>query len=133
MRIQENECHVCVCSNGKCVCVFSVFLSMVLVGTALWWWRGQFGVRRPLAERSFSLKESQDPLLVLEPPLDPNTKAREAFTHQFVPVRRRIKPFWCDAPFHCRHKGWKSFLLDSDRSLLPLLLCRIRQEPVDKH
>lgn len=137
--------------------MFSVFLSMLLVGTVLWWWRGQFLVRRPLMEQSFSLKESQDPLLLLEPPVGPNTcqrKAREAFTHQFIPVCCRMKPFWffqwrnleienhkceiiyvknqCDAPFHCGDRGWKIFLWVLTGAPFPFLLCRIRQQPVDK-
>eukprot|EP00066_Takifugu_rubripes_P024057 XP_011613323.1 PREDICTED: very low-density lipoprotein receptor-like [Takifugu rubripes] len=53
-----------------------LFLSILLVGTALWWWQGQFRVPRPL-DQSFSLKESQDPLLLGEPPIEPNTCLRK--------------------------------------------------------
>lgn len=73
---------VCVCACAH----VPVFLSMLLVGMALWWWRGQFRVPRPL-DQSFSFKESQDPLLMMEPPVDPNRchrKAREAFTHTHI-------------------------------------------------
>ncbi|XP_077574072.1 low-density lipoprotein receptor-like isoform X1 [Stigmatopora nigra] len=40
-----------------------VFLSVLLVGTLLWWWRNEFWPTRNLTEQSFCLKESQDPLL----------------------------------------------------------------------
>ncbi|XP_057697780.1 low-density lipoprotein receptor-related protein 8-like isoform X2 [Corythoichthys intestinalis] len=40
-----------------------VFLSVLLVGTFLWWWRVGFRPARNLTEQSFSLKESQDPLI----------------------------------------------------------------------
>lgn len=76
--------NVVCCVKSWKVCVSLVFLSMLLVGAALWWWRGQCREPRPLMEQSFSLKESQDPLLMLEPPVDPNAclrKARGTFTH----------------------------------------------------
>ncbi|KAK9519470.1 hypothetical protein VZT92_022198 [Zoarces viviparus] len=43
-----------------------VFLSVLLVGMALWWWREEFRTSRSLrslTDQSISLKESQDPLL----------------------------------------------------------------------
>ncbi|XP_036971783.1 low-density lipoprotein receptor-related protein 8-like [Acanthopagrus latus] len=46
-----------------------MFLSVLLVGMALWWWREEFRPSTSLTEQSFSLKESQDPLII--PP--PNT------------------------------------------------------------
>lgn len=67
-----------VCEVMGSVCVSSAFLSMLLVGMALWWWRGQFWVRRSVTDQSFSLKESQDPLLMLEPPADPNMSLSKA-------------------------------------------------------
>lgn len=73
--VQENNWSVCVC--------FPVFLSLLLVGMALWWWRGQFWPTSPLIEQSFSLKESHDPLIICEPPIGPNAclvKARDVFT-----------------------------------------------------
>lgn len=66
-----------------CVCFSPVFLSILLVGTALWWWQGQFRVPRPL-DQSFSLKESQDPLLLGEPPIEPNTCLRKARKHTHI-------------------------------------------------
>ncbi|XP_051232632.1 low-density lipoprotein receptor-related protein 8 [Dicentrarchus labrax] len=50
-----------------------MFLSVLLVGMALWWWREEFRPSRSLAEQSFSLKESQDPLINQGPPISPNT------------------------------------------------------------
>ncbi|XP_059196386.1 low-density lipoprotein receptor-like [Centropristis striata] len=44
-----------------------MFLSVLLVGVALWWWREEFRPSRSLTEQSFSLKESQDPLIVQGP------------------------------------------------------------------
>ncbi|KAM3619928.1 uncharacterized protein V6R79_015960 [Siganus canaliculatus] len=44
-----------------------MFLSVLLVGTALWWWREEFRPSRSLAVQSFSLKESQDPLIAQGP------------------------------------------------------------------
>lgn len=49
-------------------------------------------MRRPVSDQSFSLKESQNPLLTLEPPADPNAclrKAREAFT-RYTPQNRTL-------------------------------------------
>ncbi|XP_019731047.1 low-density lipoprotein receptor-related protein 8-like isoform X2 [Hippocampus comes] len=40
-----------------------VFLSVLLVGTVLWWWREEFRPVRNLTMQSFSLEESQDPLI----------------------------------------------------------------------
>ncbi|TDH08738.1 hypothetical protein EPR50_G00100380 [Perca flavescens] len=57
-----------------------MFLSVLLVGMALWWWREEFRPSRSLTEQSFSLKESQDPLIIQGPHMAPNTclvKARE--------------------------------------------------------
>ncbi|XP_044056531.1 low-density lipoprotein receptor-related protein 8-like isoform X2 [Siniperca chuatsi] len=51
----------------------SLFLSVLLVGMALWWWREEFRPSRSLTEQSFSLKESQDPLIIQEPPVGPDT------------------------------------------------------------
>ncbi|XP_038571501.1 low-density lipoprotein receptor-related protein 8-like isoform X2 [Micropterus salmoides] len=50
-----------------------VFLSLLLVGMALWWWREGFRPSTSLTEQSFSLKESQDPLIIQEPVMCPNT------------------------------------------------------------
>ncbi|XP_026201282.1 very low-density lipoprotein receptor-like isoform X2 [Anabas testudineus] len=50
-----------------------IFLSVLLVGMALWWWREEFRPSRPLNVQSFSLKESQDPLIIQAPPAGPNT------------------------------------------------------------
>ncbi|XP_076583327.1 low-density lipoprotein receptor-related protein 8-like [Chaetodon auriga] len=50
-----------------------MFLTVLLVGMALWWWREEFRPARSLTEQSFSLKESQDPLIIQGPPMDPNT------------------------------------------------------------
>ncbi|XP_037530480.1 low-density lipoprotein receptor-related protein 8 [Nematolebias whitei] len=50
-----------------------MFLSMLLVGMALWWWKEEFRPSRSLMLQSFSLKESQDPLIVQEPPVAPDT------------------------------------------------------------
>ncbi|XP_068175516.1 low-density lipoprotein receptor-like isoform X2 [Antennarius striatus] len=41
-----------------------VILSVLLVGIALCWWREEFRPSRPVAEQTFSLKESQDPLII---------------------------------------------------------------------
>lgn len=64
-----------------CACVsLSVFLSVLLVGMALWWWREEFRPSTSLTEQSFSLKESQDPLIIPAP----NTcrvKARKIYAH----------------------------------------------------
>ncbi|XP_054459186.1 low-density lipoprotein receptor-related protein 8-like [Anoplopoma fimbria] len=49
-----------------------VFLSVLLVGMALWWWREEFRPSRSLTEQSFSLKESQDPLIIQGPHIGPN-------------------------------------------------------------
>uniref|UniRef100_UPI0037E90A9B low-density lipoprotein receptor-related protein 8-like n=1 Tax=Semicossyphus pulcher TaxID=241346 RepID=UPI0037E90A9B len=49
-----------------------MFLSVLLVGMALWWCREE--VRPSLHEQSFSLKESQDPLIIQEPPTGPHTR-----------------------------------------------------------
>ncbi|XP_061539725.1 low-density lipoprotein receptor-related protein 8-like isoform X3 [Phycodurus eques] len=40
-----------------------VFLSVLLVGTVVWWWREEVRPARNLTAQSFSLKESQDPLI----------------------------------------------------------------------
>nr|XP_046247889.1 low-density lipoprotein receptor-like [Scatophagus argus] len=45
-----------------------VFFSVLLVGMALWWWREEFRPSRSLTEQRLSLKESQDPLIILGPP-----------------------------------------------------------------
>ncbi|KAF3835250.1 hypothetical protein F7725_027808 [Dissostichus mawsoni] len=45
----------------------AVFLSVLLGGMALWWWREEFRPSRSLMEQSFSLKESQDPLIIQGP------------------------------------------------------------------
>ncbi|XP_074490741.1 low-density lipoprotein receptor-related protein 8-like isoform X1 [Sebastes fasciatus] len=50
-----------------------MFLSVLLVGMALWWWREEFRPSRSLTEQSFSLKESQDPLIIQGAHMDPNT------------------------------------------------------------
>ncbi|XP_041862489.1 low-density lipoprotein receptor-related protein 8-like [Melanotaenia boesemani] len=50
-----------------------MFLSMLLVGMALWWWREECSSSRSFTVQSFSLKESQDPLISQEPPVGPNT------------------------------------------------------------
>uniref|UniRef100_UPI003AAC17C3 low-density lipoprotein receptor-like n=1 Tax=Centroberyx gerrardi TaxID=166262 RepID=UPI003AAC17C3 len=50
----------------------TVFLSVLLVGVALWWWREEFMPSRTLTLQSFSLKESQDPL-IQGPPMGPHT------------------------------------------------------------
>ncbi|XP_044218108.1 low-density lipoprotein receptor-like [Thunnus albacares] len=49
-----------------------MFLSLLLVGMALWWWREEFRPSRTLTVQSFSLKESQDPL-IQPAPTGPNT------------------------------------------------------------
>ncbi|KAL7397623.1 hypothetical protein ABVT39_025109 [Epinephelus coioides] len=49
-----------------------MFLSVLVVGMALWWWREEFSTSRSLTEQSFSLKESQDPLIIQEPHVGPN-------------------------------------------------------------
>ncbi|XP_037104975.1 low-density lipoprotein receptor-like isoform X1 [Syngnathus acus] len=41
----------------------TVFLSVLLVGTLLWWWREEFRPARNLVVQSFPLNESQDPLI----------------------------------------------------------------------
>lgn len=51
-----------------------IVFSVLLVGTAVWWWRNVFGPRRPLTEQSFPLKESQDPLIIQEPHMDSSTR-----------------------------------------------------------
>ncbi|XP_070688328.1 low-density lipoprotein receptor-like [Pempheris klunzingeri] len=43
------------------------FLSVLLVGMALWWCREEFRPSRSLTEQSVSLKESQDPLITQGP------------------------------------------------------------------
>nr|XP_057930105.1 low-density lipoprotein receptor-like isoform X2 [Doryrhamphus excisus] len=40
-----------------------VFLSVLLVGTLLWWWREEFRPAGNLTAQSFTLKESRDPLI----------------------------------------------------------------------
>ncbi|XP_034387287.1 low-density lipoprotein receptor 2-like [Cyclopterus lumpus] len=49
-----------------------VFLSVLLVGMALWRWRVEFRPFKSLNEQSFSLKESQDPLIIQGPHMGPN-------------------------------------------------------------
>ncbi|XP_041647325.1 low-density lipoprotein receptor-like [Cheilinus undulatus] len=51
-----------------------MFLSVMLVGMALWWWREELSPSSSLTEQSFSLKESQDPLIIQEPPMGPKTQ-----------------------------------------------------------
>ncbi|KAK1897457.1 Low-density lipoprotein receptor [Dissostichus eleginoides] len=51
-----------------------MFLSVLLGGMALWWWREEFRPSRSLMEQSFSLKESQDPLIIQGPHMGPNTR-----------------------------------------------------------
>ncbi|KAM8875172.1 low-density lipoprotein receptor-related protein 8-like isoform 2-T2 [Spinachia spinachia] len=51
----------------------TVFLSVLLVGVAVWWWREEFRPSRALTEQSFSLKESQDPLITQGPHTHPDT------------------------------------------------------------
>lgn len=50
-----------------------VFLSVLLVGMAVWWWRKELQPYRSLTVPSFSLKESQDPLISQEPPMGLDT------------------------------------------------------------
>ncbi|KAK2908004.1 low-density lipoprotein receptor-like isoform X2 [Channa argus] len=50
-----------------------IFLSVLLVGLGLWRWREEFRSSRHLIAQSFSLKESQDPLIIQVPPGGPNT------------------------------------------------------------
>lgn len=47
-----------------------VCLSVLIAGTAVWWWRDVFRPPRPITEQSFSLKESQDPLITQGPHMD---------------------------------------------------------------
>ncbi|XP_034736897.1 very low-density lipoprotein receptor-like isoform X3 [Etheostoma cragini] len=56
-----------------------MFLSVLLVGMALWWWREEFRPSRSLTVQSISLKESQDPLIIQGPHMAPKclVKARE--------------------------------------------------------
>ncbi|KAM6922076.1 low-density lipoprotein receptor-related protein 8-like [Xenentodon cancila] len=49
-----------------------VFLSVLLVGMALWWWREEFRPSRALTAQSFCLNESQDPLIAQELPMGSN-------------------------------------------------------------
>ncbi|XP_076730379.1 low-density lipoprotein receptor-like [Maylandia zebra] len=51
-----------------------VFLSVLLLGMAAWWWRKEFQPYRSLTVQSFSLKESQDPLVIQEPPMGSDTR-----------------------------------------------------------
>ncbi|KAF7202538.1 low-density lipoprotein receptor-related protein 8 isoform X1 [Nothobranchius furzeri] len=44
-----------------------MFLAVLLVGTALWWWREELWPSRSLTLQSFSLKESRVPLIVQPP------------------------------------------------------------------
>ncbi|XP_074525130.1 low-density lipoprotein receptor-related protein 8-like [Halichoeres trimaculatus] len=44
-----------------------MFLSVLLVGMALWWWRDELRPSTSLTHQGFSLKESQDPLIIQEP------------------------------------------------------------------
>ncbi|CAJ1060825.1 low-density lipoprotein receptor-like [Xyrichtys novacula] len=46
-----------------------MFLSVLLVGMALWWWREELRPSTSLTQQSFILKESQDPLIIQEPPV----------------------------------------------------------------
>ncbi|KAM3876257.1 low-density lipoprotein receptor-like [Diretmus argenteus] len=50
----------------------NVFLSLLLVVVILWWWRKEFRPSRTLTLQSFSLKESQNPL-IQGPPMGPQT------------------------------------------------------------
>ncbi|KAK5622945.1 hypothetical protein CRENBAI_021944 [Crenichthys baileyi] len=50
-----------------------IFLSMLLVGMASWWWREELRPSRSFTLQSFSFKESQNPLITQGPPVDPNT------------------------------------------------------------
>lgn len=72
----------------SCVC-FQVFLSVLLLGMAAWWWRKEFQPYRSLTVQSFSLKESQDPLVIQEPPMGSDTR--------IVKVRGvlKVKPVVC--------------------------------------
>lgn len=49
-----------------------MFLSVLLVGMALWWWREEFRPSRALTVQSFAFKESQDPLIIQGPSVGPN-------------------------------------------------------------
>ncbi|MEQ2247182.1 hypothetical protein ILYODFUR_006648 [Ilyodon furcidens] len=51
----------------------TVFLSMLLVWMASWWWREKLRPSRSFTLQSLSLKESQNPLITQGPPADPNT------------------------------------------------------------
>ncbi|XP_051803552.1 low-density lipoprotein receptor-related protein 8-like isoform X2 [Acanthochromis polyacanthus] len=77
-----------------------MFLSVLLAGMALWWWREELRPSRSLTVQSFTFKESQDPLIIQGPAVAPNTclvKAREVYTHThtntntgaFIYVQRR--------------------------------------------
>ncbi|XP_072244889.1 low-density lipoprotein receptor-related protein 8-like [Leuresthes tenuis] len=62
-----------------------LFLSVLLVGMAVWWWREEFLPSRSLTVQSISLKESRDPLIIQTPPVGPNTflvKASDVYTHK---------------------------------------------------
>uniref|UniRef100_A0AAQ6AB54 EGF-like domain-containing protein n=1 Tax=Amphiprion ocellaris TaxID=80972 RepID=A0AAQ6AB54_AMPOC len=50
-----------------------MFLSVLLVGMALWWWREEFRPSRSLTVQSFAFKESQDPLIIQGTTVAPNT------------------------------------------------------------
>ncbi|XP_023282321.1 low-density lipoprotein receptor-related protein 8-like [Seriola lalandi dorsalis] len=50
-----------------------VFLTLLLVGMAVWWWREECSPSKSLIVQSFYLKESQDPLITRGPPMGPNS------------------------------------------------------------
>ncbi|KAG7230673.1 hypothetical protein INR49_025390 [Caranx melampygus] len=50
-----------------------VFLSLLLVAMVVWWWREECSPSRALTVQSFSLKESQDPLIIQGLPMCPNS------------------------------------------------------------
>ncbi|KAM4629850.1 low-density lipoprotein receptor-like [Polymixia lowei] len=68
----------------------TVFLSVLLVGTALWWWREELGPSGSITLQRFSLKESRDPL-IQEPARGPHAcpvKARH--THSVTVQNHNI-------------------------------------------
>lgn len=74
-EIPSISCAIPALSDPAFAAILSLimFLSVLLVGMAVWWWREEFRPYRSLTVQNLPLKESQDPLIIQGPPMASST------------------------------------------------------------